>query len=125
MEIIVALAILVVALAALMQAFSGGLRATTAGERQAAATLLARSLLERIGRDVPLVPGERSGLTDDGYRWLVRIEPARVIDPDRAADSPVLPFQVQVQVQVAGAARPVTLTTLRLATPAFDQGIEP
>jgi hypothetical protein len=123
MEIIVALAILVVALAALMQAFSGGLRATTAGERQAAAILLARSLLERIGRDVPLVPGEQSGLTDDGYRWLVRIAPARVIDPDRAADSPVLPFQVQVQV--AGAARPVTLTTLRLAAATFDQGIEP
>ena len=123
MEIIVALAILAVALTALMQAFSGGLRAATASERQAAATLIARSLLERIGRDVPLVPGERSGLTDDGYRWLVRIEPAKVIDPDRAADSPVLPFEVQVQV--AGAARPVTLTTLRLATATFEQEIEP
>lgn len=123
MEIVISLAILAVALTALMQAFSGGLRATSASERQATAILLARSLLERIGRDVPLAPGEQSGVAEDGYRWLVRIQPAQVIDPERVADSPVLPYDVQVQV--AGAGRPVTLTTLRLAAAVFDEGGEP
>jgi hypothetical protein len=123
MEIIISLAILAVALTAVMQAFSGGLRATSAGERQATAILLARSLLERIGRDVPLAPGEQSGVTDDGYRWLVRIQPAQAIDPERVADSPVLPYDVQIQV--AGGGRPVTLTTLRLASAAFDEEVRP
>jgi type II secretory pathway pseudopilin PulG len=123
MEILISLAILAVALAAIMQAFSGGLRATAASERQATAVLLARSLLERVGRDVPLVPGEQSGASADGYRWLVRIQPAQVIDRERVADSPLLPYDVQVQV--AGAGRPVTLTTLRLAKVTFDAGGEP
>jgi type II secretory pathway pseudopilin PulG len=123
MEIIISLAILAVALTAVMQAFSGGLRATSASERQATAILLARSLLERVGRDVALAPGEQSGATEDGYRWLVRIQPAQIIDPERVADSPVLPFDVQVQV--AGGGRPVTLTTLRLASAVFADEVQP
>jgi type II secretory pathway pseudopilin PulG len=123
MEILISLAILAVALTAVMQAFSGGLRATSASERQATAILLARSLLERVGRDVPLAPGEQSGVTEDGYRWLVRIQPAQVIDPERVADSPLLPYDVQVQV--AGGGRPVTLTTLRLAAAVFADEVQP
>ncbi len=123
MEIIISLAILAVALTAVMQAFSGGLRATTASERQASAILLARSLLDRVGRDVALVPGDQSGVTEEGYRWLVRIQPAQVIDAERAAESPVLPYDVQVQV--AGTGRPVTLTTLRLAAVVFAERSEP
>jgi general secretion pathway protein I len=123
MEILISLAILAVALAAVMQAFSGGLRAASASERQATAILLARSLLERVGRDVPLAPGEQSGVTEDGYRWLVRMQPAQIIDPERVADSPVLPYDVQVQV--AGGGRPVTLTTLRLASAVFAEELRP
>jgi prepilin-type N-terminal cleavage/methylation domain-containing protein len=123
MEIIISLAILAVALTAVMQAFSGGLRATTASERQASAILLARSLLDRVGRDVALVPGEQSGVTEEGYRWLVRIQPAQVIDAERVADSPLLPYDVQVQV--AGGGRSVTLTTLRLASVVFEEEIRP
>jgi len=58
-EIIVALAILAVALGALFQAFSTGLRATTVTDRQAAAVMLAQSLLDRIGQDIPLALASR------------------------------------------------------------------
>jgi general secretion pathway protein I len=120
-EIIVALAILAVALTALFQAFSSGLQATTATERQAAAVMLARSLLDRIGEDIPLAPGEKTGVSDDGQRWSIAIAPSPLIAPEHRADSPVLPFDVQVSVATDGR-QPVTLTTLRLAPTATGEG---
>jgi general secretion pathway protein I len=113
-EIVVALAILAVALGALFQAFSTGLRATTVADRQAAAVILAQSLLERIGQDIPLAAGERAGVSDDGLRWSIAVAPAPLIAPERRADSPLLPFDVVVTVAADGA-RPLTLATLRLA----------
>ena len=113
-EIIVALAILAVALGALFQSFSGGLRATTVAERQAAAVMLAQSLLDRVGQDIPLVPGEQAGVSDDGLRWSLAIAPSPLIAPERRADSPLLPLDVRVSV-AAERGSPVTLTSLRLA----------
>ena len=113
-EIIVALAILAVALGALFQSFSTGLRATAVTDRQAAAVMLAQSLLDRIGQDIPLAAGEQAGVADDGLRWSVTIVPSPLIAPDRRADSPLLPFDVVVTVAGDGG-RPLTLATLRLA----------
>ena len=113
-EIIVALAILAVALGALFQSFSTGLRVTAATDRQAAAVMLAQSLLDRIGQDIPLAAGEQAGVADDGLRWSVTIVPSPLIAPDRRADSPLLPFDVVVTVAGDGG-RPLTLATLRLA----------
>ena len=113
-EIIVSLAILAVALGALFQSFSGGLRATGVADRKSAAVMLAQSLLERIGQDIPLVPGEQAGVSEDGLRWSIAIAPSPLIAPDHRADSPLLPFDVAVTVAGDGG-RPLVLTTLRLA----------
>src|SRR5882724_1278804 len=113
-EIIVALAILAVALGALFQSFSTGLRATVVSDRQEAAVMLAQSLLDRIGQNIPLAAGEQAGVSEDGLRWSIAIAPSPLIAPDRRADSPLLPFDVAVTVAVDGG-RPLTLTTLRLA----------
>jgi general secretion pathway protein I len=113
-EIIVALAILAVALGALFEAFSGGLRATAAVGRQAATVMLAQSLLDRIGQDIPLAAGEQAGVSEDGLRWSIVIAPSPLIAPERRADSPLLPFDVVVTV-AADRGRPVALTSLRLA----------
>ena len=113
-EIIVALAILAVALGALFQSFSTGLRATVVSDRQEAAVMLAQSLLDRIGQDIPLAAGEQAGVSEDGLRWSIAIAPSPLIAPDRRADSPLLPFDVVVTVASDGG-RPLTLTTLRLA----------
>ena len=121
-EIIVSLAILAVALGALFQSFSTGLRATAVTDRQAAAVMLAQSLLDRIGQDIPLVAGEQAGVSEDGLRWSIAIVPSPLIAPERRADSPLLPFDVAVTVAGDGG-RPLTLTTLRLApVVASDQG---
>ena len=119
-EIIVALAILAVALGALFQAFSGGLQATAVAGRQAAAVMLAQSLLDRIGQDIPLVAGEQTGVSEDGLRWSIAIAPSPLIARERRADSPLLPFDVLVTVAADGR-RPVALTTLRLAPVAASE----
>jgi len=120
-EIVVALAILSVALPALFQAFSGGLRATTSTERRTAAVMLARSLLDRVGADIPLAPGEQTGVTGDGRHWRIAMAPSPLIAPEHRADSPVIPFDVEVSVEVGGG-QPVTLASVRLAPAAGGEG---
>jgi general secretion pathway protein I len=109
-EILIAFAILAVALAGLLRVFSGGLQATARTERYGAAVLSARSLLERVGSEIPLQPGERAGRAEDGTEWSVRMQPVDTVDPD----NPFLPYEVAVTVVVAHE-QPITLTTLRLA----------
>ena len=123
-EIIVALAILAVALGTLFQAFSTGLRATAVTDRRAAAVMLAQSLLDRIGQDIPLAAGEQAGVSEDGLHWSIAIAPSPLITPERRADSPLLPFDVAVTVAADGG-RPVTLTTLRLAPAAASEEARP
>lgn len=122
-EIIVALAILAVALGALFQAFSTGLRATAVADRKAAAVMLAQSLLDRIGQDIPLAAGERAGVSEGGLRWSIAIAPSPLIAPDRRADSPLQPFDVVVTVTGDGG-RPLTLATLRLAPTAASEQVD-
>ena len=65
-EILIAFAILVVALTGLLRAFSGSLHATAKAEHYAAAVLSARSILERVGSDIPMQDGMQSGRAEDG-----------------------------------------------------------
>ena len=123
-EIIVALAILSISLAALFQAFSGGLRATGVTGRQASAVMLARSLLDRVGQDIPLAAGEQAGVSEDGLRWRIAIAPSALIAPERRADSPVVPLDVEVTVAADGA-QPITLATLRLAPAVINDEVNP
>jgi general secretion pathway protein I len=122
-EIIIALAILAVALGTLFQAFSGGLRATAVVGRQAATVMLAQSLLDRIGQDIPLTAGEQAGVSDDGLRWSIVMVPSPLIAPERRADSPLLPLDVVVTVAADGG-RPVVLTSLRLAPVAANEQVD-
>lgn len=113
-EILIAFAILAITLVTLFRVFGGGLATTARLEQNAAALLLARSTLERVGTDIPLVAGEQSGTAADGTAWLLEIRPAGLIDPGALQTAPVLPYEVAVTVSRAGMS-PVTLTTLRLA----------
>jgi len=113
-EILVAFAILAFVLVALYRIFGGGLATTARLEQRSAELLMARSILERVGADVPLVAGEQSGTTPDGMAWVLDIRPAAIIEPAEQQTAPVLPFEVVVTVSHAGIS-PITLTTLRLA----------
>jgi general secretion pathway protein I len=113
-EVLVAFAILALTLIVLLQVFGTGLRTVDASERYLMATMLARSVLDDLGVETPVVPGERSGEIGDGYRWTMQIAPSRTIAPVGSGDQRQVPYEVTVEISLNG--RPVTtLTTLRLA----------
>lgn len=114
-EVLVAFAILALTLAALMQLFATGLRSADAADRHLMAAMLARSVLDDVGTEIPIVAGEQSADIEQGYRWTVHILPSDTIAPVTNAEWIAVPYEVQVEITWNG--RPVTiLTTLRLAT---------
>ena len=123
-EVLVAFAILVLALTALLRVFSTGLDSIGVAERYASATMLARSVLDEIGAEIPLVADELSGDAGDGFTWNVQIARSAVIAPNVDTDSWLVPYDVAVTVTWEGGGS-LTLTTLRLASepaPAIDGG---
>lgn len=113
-EVLVAFAILALTLAALLQVFATGLRSADAIDRHLMATMLARSVLDDVGTEIPIVAGEQSAEIEQGYRWTVRILPSGTIPPVAEAEWVTVPYEVQVEIAWNG--RPITtLTTLRLA----------
>ena len=126
-EVLVAFAILALTMAALMQVFTSSLHGTTVADRHLMATMLARTVMDDLGTEIPLVPGEQSAKIEQGYSWTVRIQPSTAIAPHNAPDLIATPYVVKVEVSWNGA--PVTtLTTLRLITQqssAFEQPEQP
>ena len=115
LEVLIALAIMGVALVASMQALSGGLAGTRRAEAAGQALLTARSLMDRVGTELPVAPGSQSG-SEAGLSWTIAIarrpEPAKK-DQQAATDRSLPAFDVVVTVAAEGAS-PVSLTTIRL-----------
>jgi len=127
-EILIAFAILAVALTGLLRAFSGGLQATTKAERYSAAVLSARSVLERVGSEIPMQDGERSGRTEDGTEWSIRMRQLggaidATSDAPSGQDNPFLLYEIVVTV-VVSRQQPITLTTLRIAPHGSAGGLD-
>lgn len=114
-EVLVALAILAIALTVLFQVFGSGSRAVASSERYLMATMLARSVMDDIGTETPIVVGEKSGDVGNGYSWTIRSTLSPAIAPVTDGDRILTPYVVQVEISWNG--RPLTtLTTLRLVT---------
>lgn len=112
-EVLVAFAILALTLAALMQVFAAGLRSTDAVDRHLMATMLAKSVLDDLGTEIPIAAGESSGEIEQGYRWIVRIQPSAAIPSVAVAEWVQTPYEIQVEITWND--RPITrLTTLRV-----------
>jgi len=112
-EILVAFAILALTLTALLHVFSSGLRNIDAADRHLMATMLARSVLDEVGTEIPIIAGERSAEIEQGYRWTVRIFPSAALSPVSDSEWIQVPYEIHVEISWNG--RPVvTLTTLRL-----------
>ena len=115
LEVLVAFAILAVSLGGLLVAFSDGLRSTDRSATISTATLQAQSLMEEVGRSIPVRLGETAGMLEDGTRWQVSVEPFDTGESGAAAVVRTL-FAYRVDVTVEwDTGRSVTLTTLRLA----------
>jgi general secretion pathway protein I len=117
-EVLIAFAILAVAMTALFQVFSNGLRTIGVAERYTMATMLARSVIDDVGVEIPLVPGERRGEIGDGFSWSVRIARSTAVKPLVDAEELGIPYDVSVTVSWDGG-RSLTLTTLRIASQAI------
>lgn len=113
-ETLVAFAILAVSLAALSQSLSGGLRSVAKAERVIIATSLARSILNRVGTDLPLAPGRRNGQADGGLAWSAEISPANELIAGGSSGANFTPYRVVIEVKDGGGIL-IDLETLKLA----------
>jgi general secretion pathway protein I len=80
LEVLVAFSILALSMGVLMQIFSGGLRNVELSSHHAKAVALAKSLLARVGTEIPVLAGEQSGEFGDParpaeqYSWQIRLQ---------------------------------------------------
>ncbi|MDX9767971.1 MAG: prepilin-type N-terminal cleavage/methylation domain-containing protein [Ectothiorhodospiraceae bacterium] len=111
LEVLVALAILAMALGVLLQSFGGGLRNARLADETSRATVIAESLLAEAGV-LALLTGEKTGETEDGFRWRLRVQPAAEATP--AELTGYLLYRVDMEVAWGDRDRSVSLSTLRL-----------
>ena len=113
-EVVAALALLAAALGLLLNIISTSIRQTGRAETLAEAGSLGRSLLAKVGRDLPLHDGEITGEPQGAFRWRVIIEPYG--DGAERREWPVAAHQISAEVTwVDGLqTRSVVLMTLRL-----------
>ena len=123
LEILVAFTVMALVVAVLMRVFSGGLQGIGLAENYARATSVAEAKLALVGTEIPLQPGDLSGVDADKYQWRVVILPFEENkDPAQAqlgqpqAVMRVQLFQVGVQVAWSdfGKERHVALNTMLL-----------
>ena len=115
LEVLVALAILGLSLGMVMTSISNGLRLTRESASETAAGVLAQSLLDRVGGDLPLQDSEIHGTEPDGTRWRVQISPY-----GSSLDRAVWPLDAKsvsstVSWGSGGPSQTIMMTSLRLA----------
>ncbi len=74
-EVLVAFVILAVAVGSAVRSIATGLEHERIADAEVMRLLEARSLIDRLGADIPLVEGERSGRLASGEPWRLTLEP--------------------------------------------------
>jgi general secretion pathway protein I len=117
-EMLVALAVLAITMGFAFRAFSGALATLGRSERDQMAVTLAQTMLDRVGHDIDLRPGDKSGRTADGFAWRLHMAPYDTL-ADCVTDAGLQAIVVQVDVGWAeqGHGHQVRLSSLRLAQP--------
>jgi general secretion pathway protein I len=113
-EILVALSILSLVCAGLLSLLSDSTVRLRDAQALSAATVTAQSLLAQVGRELPLLPGERTGANEHDQPWRLRVE--RFGDWIDRKDSLVAGYQVFIEVRWKAGRHPqyLTLTGLRI-----------
>jgi len=98
LEALVALILLTGVTASLMTLIAINRRAQSDAEADLSAALQARTILARIGRDLPLEAGTQSGVLEDGHIWSALVTPFELEDGVATAANTAL-FQVRVNLK--------------------------
>jgi prepilin-type N-terminal cleavage/methylation domain-containing protein len=115
LEVLVALIIFALVFGAVAQVIQTALRQTASAGSAVEATLLARSLLARVGTELPLTPSVHDGETGDGFRWRLAVgEQGGDIEGEGFHS-----YVVEARVAWGPTEREqdITLTTLRIGLP--------
>ena len=112
LEVLVAFVIGAFGIMAMLHALSQNTQNSTLSQDYTAATVLAESVLVRLGREHPLTVGQQSGRFEK-YQWQQVTRPYRTT----VANSATIPYEVIVTVrwQTGRRSRAVELRSLRLA----------
>jgi prepilin-type N-terminal cleavage/methylation domain-containing protein len=115
LEVVVALGILGLVLGALVPMMSSSAGQISRSRDDLTASLLAQSILDRIGGDIPLNPGAQSGQAPDGKIWELTLRPYR---KEVSGVTSSLPSAVEVELKVRWSRlsrwRLIELHTIRL-----------
>lgn len=113
-EAIVTLAILALALSTLVSVLSDGFRRAGQAEVVAQANLHARSLLDKVGAEIPLTPGLTTGQLANGSHWQLHIEPFGDGADQRAWPVGAYTILAEVSWREGMRDRSIMVSTLRL-----------
>jgi len=92
LEILVAFVLMAIAIGMLLSIFSAGLRNANVAEGYTNAVQIAESVMARVGPEIPLQPGQLSGVEDEKYRWDLIVD---TFDLTTATiDTQVIPAQL-------------------------------
>lgn len=83
-EVLLAFVVFAISFAVVLEIIGASVRSTVRARDYSEAALLAQSLMEMVGPEIPLEPGNYQGETDTGYDWTIDItdyEPVEDQDP--------------------------------------------
>jgi len=75
LEVLLAFVVFALSFAAVLEILAGSMRSTTRARTYSEATLLAQSLVDMVGTDIPLIEGSVAGDAPGGYSWSLLISP--------------------------------------------------
>lgn len=113
LEVVIAFAILGFSIATLYSTFQIALRRSNHDLRQTEATLLARSVLARVGTEWPVEPGSRDGSWEE---FNYRVDQSSPASDPRAPGVALIPLTVKASVfwQDSGNTPIVAISTVKL-----------
>lgn len=97
-EVLISLAILGVVLTVFARTVSTQANADQRVNASVQAVLFARSTMERLGRDIALVPGQQSGPFEGDGRWVLTVSPLAPPTQTASGRRPALAYVVQLVV---------------------------
>lgn len=117
-EMVVAFAILGLSLTVLYEAFESGLLRARRDEHLREGTLIAQSLLSRVGSEWPLKDGTQTG-DSNGYAYVVSEQTVTAIVNERPYSLPTIRIVASVSWHEFAGAQTISIATLKLLPPSL------